>query len=208
MSRTPEDPNLNLEITGRHVKVTSALRTFTAEKLAKIRRLVDGPLEFHVILTVEKHRHAAEIVTHGRNLSLSAREITQDMYSSIGECVEKLESQARKHKEKYSARRRRAGSPKKADQPSRSSSDDGANATPSARKRKAQTAVSAHDPDAAPRIIRTAMRRRKPMSVEEAALEVMDTDVGFVVFRNDRSQRINVLYRRKNGSFGLIDPEE
>jgi putative sigma-54 modulation protein len=200
VSRPAEDQSLNLEITGRHLKVTPALRAFAGEKLAKIRRLVDGPLEFHVILTVEKHRHAAEIVAHGRNLNLSAREITQDMYTSIGECVEKLESQARKHKEKYATRRRRANSPKAA--------NPDEEATASARKSKARAVDRSHDPDFAPRITRSGMRRRKPMSVEEAVLEVMDTDASFVVFRNDRSQKVNVLYRRKDGSFGLIDPED
>ncbi|HXI02003.1 MAG TPA: ribosome-associated translation inhibitor RaiA, partial [Candidatus Saccharimonadales bacterium] len=107
MSRTAESRTMKLEITGRHVKVTPALKTMAKEKLAKIRKLLDGPLECHVVLTVEKHRHAAEIVVRGRSVTLSAREVTDDMYTSIGECAEKLETQARKRKEKYATRRRR-----------------------------------------------------------------------------------------------------
>lgn len=208
MTTTKERKTLKLEITGRHVKVTPALRTFVREKLGKIRRILEGPLEVHAILTVEKHRHAAELVAHGRNLKLNAREVTQDMYSSIGECVDKLETQAKKHKDKYSSRRRRVSAVKGGGAEATASEDeepsDGASRGGSRTRRKRATLAAA---DVAPRIVRTAMPRRKPMSVEEAALHVEDTEQGFIVFRNDQSQQINVLYRRRDGSLGLIEPE-
>lgn len=189
---------LKLEITGRHVKVTPALRTFVKDKLTKVRKLVDGPLEVHAILTVEKHRHIAEVVAHGRHLKLSAREATSDMYTSIGESLEKLETQARKHKEKHSARRRRGAIALSAEPPV----DEQVRPV-----RRAARPGAATEPPAIPRIVRTSVARRKPMSVEEAAIEVQDAAEGFIVFRNDRSQEINILYRRKDGKLGLIEPE-
>ena len=207
MTRTAEKQTGEIEFTGRHVKVTPALKTFAKEKLARIRRLMDGPLELHVILTVEKHRHVAEIVAHGRNLSLSAKEETQDMYSSIGECIDKLETQARKHKEKLATRRRKSAPAREPEAPDPAGRTGRATTARRAGTRRRKKPAESDDNDAAPRIVRTAMARRKPMSVEEAALHVMDTDLGFIVFRNDESQAINVLFRRDDGSFGLIEPE-
>ena len=95
---------MKLDLTGRHVAVTPALKEFAESKISKLEKLVPGPMDVHVILTVEKHRHITEIIAHGRNMSMSAREVTEDMYSSITECVEKIESQARRQKEKSESR--------------------------------------------------------------------------------------------------------
>jgi putative sigma-54 modulation protein len=197
---------MRLEVTGRHVAVTPALKTFARTKLSKLEKLLGGPLDFHVILTVEKHRHIAEIVAHGRSTKLSAKEVTQDMYTSIGECIDKLETQARKHKEKFAARRRRGSreaAPKEepSGEPTRSS--NAGQATASKRKRRPSSGRS----DGVPRIVQSDVFPRKPMTVEEAALQVGDSDLGFFVFRNSRSQEINVLYKLKDGSLGLVEPE-
>lgn len=197
---------MKLEMTGRHVNVTPALRTFTREKIAKIGKWVGERTEIHIILTVEKHRHIAEIVVRGKNLKLSAREVTADMYSSIGECVEKLERQAKKHKEKLETRRRRSAA--SGPVPSAEATYGAAVRAPRGRAgsgRRSQ--LDGLDGDGAPRIVRTETFSKKPMSVEEAALQVRQSDLEFVVFRNERSQEVNVLYRRRDGSLGLIEPE-
>jgi putative sigma-54 modulation protein len=197
---------MKLEITGRHVAVTPALKTFTAEKLAKLGRWIDDLAEIHVVLTVEKHRHIAEIIAHGNHLKLSAREVTADMYTSIGECLEKLERQARKQKEKHTTKRRRSPAPASLAVP-----EPGPEPPRRARRRRARPGVGARasrlDGDGLPRIVRSQTFSKKPMSVEEAALQVSQSDIEFVVFRNERSEEVNVLYRRKDGSLGLIEPE-
>jgi len=180
---------MKLVLTGRHVDVTPALKTFTREKLAKLSNLIDDLAEVHVILTVERHRHTAEIVAHGRHLSLSARGSTADMYSSIGECIERLERQAKKHREKSATKRRRSAARPRTAAAARSTPDGGV------------------DRDGRQRIVKTETFSKKPMSVEEAALQVKGSDFEFFVFRNERSQEVNVLYRRKDGSLGLIEPE-
>ena len=195
---------MKLEVTGRHVAVTPALKTFAREKTAKLQKLIDDLDEVHVILTVEKHRHIAEIVARGRHITFSAREITPDMYTSIGEAIEKLERQARKHKTKHEARRRRPAAA--APLPAESSEEE-----PAAPRRAPSSIVRRRDAaaatDARPRIVRTDTFPRKPMSIEEAALQARDSELGFYVFRNSRSQEINVLFRRKDGTLGLIEPE-
>lgn len=206
---------MKLEMTGRHVAVTPALKTFARTKLRKIDRLLDGPTQAHVILTVEKHRHIAEIVVTARSIKLSARESTQDMYSSMGECVDKLERQARKHKEKYEERRRRPApapadvddnpAPNRKKTVKKKTSKKTAGASGTARRLRDNPDTG---PDDAPRIVRTDIFPRKPMTVDEAALQVLDSDLGFLVFRNSRSQEINVLYRIGDGTLGLVEPED
>jgi putative sigma-54 modulation protein len=191
---------MELEVTGRHVEVTPALKTFTEEKLAKLGKWIDDPAEVHAILTVEKHRHIAEIVVRTRRVSLSAREVTPDMYTSIGECVDKLERQAKKHKEKFETRRRRAGArPVRARPASPRPAGTGRTA-----RRAARAAVAGAN--GLPRIVKTDIFPRKPMSVEEAALQVKEYGLGFFVFRDERSQEVNVLYLLEDGSLGLIEP--
>ena len=196
---------MRLELTGRHVAVTPALKSFARTKLTKLERLLGDTTEAHVILTVEKHRHIAEIVVHGRNLTFSARVVTQDMYSSIGECADKLERQARKHKEKYEARRRRGNSSSaepQETQPRRRSAAKRARKAPPATRRKRLD----EDSGDLPQIVKSDIFPRKPMTVEEAALQARDSDLGFFVFRNSRSQEINVLYRLEDGALGLVEP--
>ena len=96
---------MQVDITGRHFALTPALREFTEERLAKLDRLLDGPLEAHVVLEVERHRHRAEIRVHGPQLALTGAEETDDLYVSIRETVDKLERQARKHKTRVQNRR-------------------------------------------------------------------------------------------------------
>ena len=76
---------MNLFITGRHIEITPALKEFAEDKLRKLERLLDGPLEIHVVLGIEKHRHMAEIQVRSRTALLSGTQETGDLYASIGE---------------------------------------------------------------------------------------------------------------------------
>ena len=100
---------MQVHITGRQVAITPAIRKFAEEKLHKIEKLLGGPIEAHVVLTVEKRRHHAEIQVKSRSASLSGAEETEDLFASIGDVVLKLEHQARKHKEKLTSRKKRGG---------------------------------------------------------------------------------------------------
>ena len=100
---------MKIDFTGRHIEVTSALREFTEDKLGKLERLLDGPLDVHVVLAIEKHRHVAEIQVKARNGVFSGAQETGDLYASIGEVADKLERQALKHKEKLQQHKHRKG---------------------------------------------------------------------------------------------------
>ena len=91
---------IHMDITGRHVDVTPALREYAEEKLAKIERLLDGPIEAHVVLIIEKHRHVAEVQVKSKTGIFSGHQETGDLYASILEVADKIERQVLKHKEK------------------------------------------------------------------------------------------------------------
>jgi len=180
-----------VDFTGRHVEITPAIREFTLEKLRKLDKVLDDINEVHVILTVEKHRHIAEIVVHSRTTTLSGSGETEDMYSAIGLVMDKLDRQAKKHKDKV-----KRHSKKKRTESIRTG--------PGVRPPKRRP-VAASVPEG-PRIIRSNRYQVKPMTPEEALLEADEIRDSFLVFRNSISQRISVLYRRPDGNFGLIEP--
>jgi ribosome hibernation promoting factor len=176
---------MRINLTGRQVEITPALRRAAEERLAKVQKFLDGIAEAHVILTVEKRRHRAEIVVRDRLVSLSAAAETGDMYSTLTQVADRLERQAKKHREKLKSVRKRKG----------------AKASP---RRMAKVGLTPTD---SPRVIRMNPFPIKPMSVEEALLQARDDEREFFVFRNAESRRISVLYRRTDGNYGLIEPE-
>jgi len=183
---------MHLDMTGRHVEITPALREFAEEKLGKLEKLLDGPVEFHVVLAIEKHRHLAEIQVKASNVVLSGARETGDLYASIGEVADKLEAQARKHKDKLRDHKHRM-SPRDA---AVAAAIEGVTAEPD----------PAETPQL-PRLVRSANYRLKPLSPEDAAMELEASGDEVLVFRDLQSDRLNVVYRRKDGHFGLVEPE-
>lgn len=185
---------MNLEMTGRQVEITPALREFAEDKLRKLEKLLEDPLDVHVVLEIAKHRHVAEIQVKSRTASFSGMEETGDLYASISEVADKLERQALKHKEKVTGRRRREGAraPK----------------VGAVLEAEANRAKPATEPDEQmTRIIRSERYRLKPLSPEDAVMELEASKDEVLVFRDSASDRVNVVYRRADGHFGLVEPE-
>ena len=185
---------MQIHITGRQVAITPALRKFAEEKLKKVEKILGGPIEVHVVLAVEKRRHHAEIQVKSRNALLSGQRETEDLYASIGEVAEKLERQALKHKEKLTNHKKRGVK------------DVVATLTAVERPAKAARPATAGS-TRAPRILPSDRYRLKPLSAEDAAMELESGGGDLLVYRDDQTYRVNVVYRMKNGTFGLIDPE-
>jgi putative sigma-54 modulation protein len=185
---------MKIDITGRQIEITPALREFTMEKLRKLEKLLDGPLDVHVVLAVEKHRHLAEIQVKSRTAVLSGAEETGDLYASIGEVADKLERQALKHKEKVTEKKRREGT--------RVSE---AVAALTVRDEAAERETTREELPA--RILESRRYRLKPLSAEDAVMELEATGEELLVYRDARTYRVNVVHRRKDGNFGLVDPE-
>jgi putative sigma-54 modulation protein len=190
---------MKIDITGRNVEVTPALRDFAEEKLRKLERVLDAPIEAHVVLRIDKHRHVAEIQLKSRNLTLAGTEETGDLYASIGEVADKLERQVLKHKEKVRDHKHRKG-PRDPDVAAAIE----ANVAGATGEESVPTGDS---PNPVPRIVNSRRYRLKPMSAEDAVMELEATAEDLLVFREAATSRINVVYRQKDGNFGLIDPE-
>jgi putative sigma-54 modulation protein len=179
---------MRLELTGRHVEISPALRTLVNQKLSKLTRVLnDAVVSAQVVLTREKYRHVTEMSVHMRGDHVLAGKTAGATWSdSVGRAVEKIEQQATKVKGKWNGRKRRAVSPRILPPP--------------------PADVPAEDV-VRPRIVRASRYHVKPLSVDEAAVTVEAGHDGFLVFRNAGTGAINVLYRRKDGDLGLIEPE-
>lgn len=181
---------MNIEYTGRSYQIDDRVRAYAEDKLAKIAKFVQEPVEVRVTLETEKHRQIAEIHVHHRLGVLQATEETGDMYDAINLAVDKVEKQARRSTRKMIDKRRRADRV------------NGREAWPLAVVERAS--VGAGGP---PRVIRSTRLQIKPMSIEEAALQLDGAKNDFVVFRDAASDRISVLYKRKDNNYGLIAPD-
>jgi putative sigma-54 modulation protein len=185
-----ESSDMRLDITGRHVDITPALRQMIDRRIARLERMLnDSAISAQVILTKEKYRHRTELVVHARgDQTLGGRGEGTSWPTSLRLAAAKIEQQAHKVKGKWAARKRRA-----------------------AVSRVAGAAVDgelpAAPPAAAPRVIRASRYAVKPMSVEDAALQVGARSESFVVFRNADTDAVSILYKRKDGHFGLIEPD-
>jgi len=178
---------MNVEITGRHVLITPAIRTYVLKRLRKFVKILGDDISFHIIIDVQKERQTAEILLKSKMLDLTGKGVTDDMYNSIQVAIEKIERQALKHKSKMiEGKRTRAKAKSVA---TRSGIEE--HASSGARKENG---------------IKEEEAQRKPMAVEEALIELNHSDYPFVVFRNADSGLVNVLYRRKDGTIGLIRP--
>ncbi|MDD5542640.1 MAG: ribosome-associated translation inhibitor RaiA [Acidobacteriia bacterium] len=184
----PEASTMQIDYTGRQMEITPAIKEHTEEHLAKLKRILGEQIKAHVILTVERHRHIAEITVKARWYAMVGVHETTDMYSSILGALEKIEKQAKKLKAKLKQRKRRAPGL--------------THITVNVLEREA-----AKDTGDGMRVIKTRRFAVKPMSIEEAAQEVAATRDEFLVFRNAQSDSVNVIYRRDDGHLGLIEPE-
>jgi putative sigma-54 modulation protein len=178
---------MRLELTGRHVEITPGLRKQVEKRLAKLDRILKGGIvSAQAVLTLEKYRHKSEVTVHARGEHfLHGLGDTNSWATSISDAIEKIAQQLQKVKGKWQERKRRA--------------------TPD---RVLSAAEPAPPPRTKPRRVRRVPRYPvKPMTIEEAALSVDAGDDAFLVFRNATTDSINVVYRRKDGHLGLIEPE-
>jgi putative sigma-54 modulation protein len=170
-------------VTFKGLDSSDALKAYVSNKLDRFDRYLSGAAEASVVLKVEKFRHIAEIHLTGDRLGITGTEETDDMYSAIDMVLDKLEKQIKKSKQKYRAGRSSA-----------------------TIKGEANMVVPSETMDEVEKEIRLVDIEYKPMDVEEAIMQMNLSDDYFFVFTNARSDRVNVLYRRSDGHYGLIRP--
>ena len=176
---------MNVEITGRHIVITPAIRSYVMKRLKKFVKVLGDDISFHVIIDVQKERQKAEVILQSKSLSLAGKDQTEDIYASIVNAIEKVEKQILKRKGKIVERKRHQAKTTSVAKKS------GINGTSSPLTNDEFGIHEEETPG-------------KPMTVEEAVLELKHSEYPFVVFRNAESGIVNVLYKRKDSTLGLI----
>ena len=176
---------MNYEYTGRHLEVTPALRSHVENHFNRIMHLFDGnSTKAHVIIEVEKGRHRAEIIVDWRDCVLTANSAVADMYLALTKTIDKLEKQALKLKNKVIDKHHKV-----------------------TKVSAIETVTDDHNfITNRPKILDVERYQIKPMTAEEAVLRLERDENQFVVFRDSESERVSVLYKRKDGNYGLIQP--
>lgn len=185
---------LHVIVQGKHMQVTPALREYAEEKLGRIVRYFDQVHAAQVVLSVERHvglgkAQVVEVTVHGDGVVLRGEEASSDMYASIDLVTEKLKKQIEKYRSKVIDRRRIAESRKKT-----------ARIAASTRALRRPDTVEAQ-------VVRVKRFAMKPMTAEDAAMQMELLGHDFFVFRNAKTMEVNVVYRRAEGNYGVIEPE-
>ncbi|PID39727.1 MAG: ribosomal subunit interface protein [Proteobacteria bacterium] len=171
---------MNTSVRFKNLEPSDALKSYVREKLDRMDKYFSGSTEAAVVLAIEKFRHIAEVNITGDRLTINGKEETEEMYAAIDMVLDKLEVQIKKYKQKGRDHR---------------------------IKDKTGPLPEAFDPvgTALPQI-RIHPIEYKPMDVDEAVMQMALIDDNFLVFTNARTEVVNVLFRQKDGNYGLIQP--
>lgn len=196
---------MQFSVTFRHMEPTDSLKSYARERMERIRKYVPDPISCHVVLSTERHNHRIEVSFQLHNgLAIAGHETTENMYSSIDLCIAKIERQVRKYKGKIEEQRTRPHG-----------------VEPLPWSHSIVHEAFGHIEDAPPRngnglehaslnpdfqVIRTEKFHANPMPVSAAIVQLNLLHEPFLVFRNvEDGNNVSVVYRRTDGSYGLID---
>ncbi|MBW1701531.1 MAG: ribosome-associated translation inhibitor RaiA [Deltaproteobacteria bacterium] len=177
---------MDITVTFRHTEPMESLKAYAEDKVSKIKKYLDFPMEAHIVLTVEKFRHQADVTLDVNGTRIKAVEETGDMYSAIDQVMDKIEKQVKRRLSKM--RRRRSENLKREGGIIGEEADE-------------ITVLGQDEP-----VIEVEKMVAKPMDPEEAAMQLNLSRREFLVFRNAGSSEINVIYKRGDGNLGLIEP--
>lgn len=179
---------MEYNIRGQHIQVTDAMREYVEKKFSRLEKYFETPITSETIVTmsVTKGKHVVEVTIPLSNVLLRAEEKSEDMYASIDLVVDKLERQIRKHKTKISRKFRQ---------------DSGIRTM----FKEERSPVRIADEEEEFELVRTKQFILKPMDVEEAILQMNMVGHSFYMFANSATSEVNVVYRRNDGKYGLIE---
>lgn len=181
---------MQIDFTGRHYEVDDSIKEFAEKRLHGLGKFVEEPVGIQVVLETEKNRQIADLHVIHRMGSLKATEVADEMRDAVHAAIEKAKKQARRSRKKFMDKRRRARR------------DTDVQHWP-----LEVIATESLSNDSGPRVVKTTTLPIKPMSIDEAATELESSKNDFFVFMDSASERVSVLYRRKDNHLGLIAPE-
>jgi putative sigma-54 modulation protein len=173
---------MNVRYTTRNADLTSEIKTYSEKRLARLKNLLDDILDANVILAVQKGRSKAELHLQAKGRGFVVIEETLDMMESLNRAFDTLETRIRKDRDKWREKKRRGG-----------------------RERKA-VAPAAAAPEPENKIIRANFFSNKPMTLEDAIVQLDAKNKEAFLFRREGSKEWAAVYRRKDGQVGLIEP--
>lgn len=176
---------MKLTISGKNMAVTDALRDVIEKKMGKLDKYFYEDVPVDITLSVEKNRQIIEVTIPFSGVIIRAEESTDDMYQSIDKVIDVLERQIRKHKTKLQKKSK---------------------GLETIRFENIQ-ALPIVENEKEPSIVRTKRFAMKPMDAEEAVLQMELLRHAFYVFRNAETDEVNIVYKRKDGNYGLIEPQ-
>ncbi len=178
----------DVSVTFRHLETTPSLKKYAKEKVSRVKQFFGSKNEISIVLSSEKHRYMADITLKAKKITINAKEETDDMYSAIDLAVDKLDRQMKKYKEKLKHHK--------------------VSSIPQEITGRDNSAFSERtEENKEPIIIRTENVFAKPMSLEEAVMQLGMLNNDFLVFISASTGKVNVIYHRKDGDYGLIEPE-
>lgn len=179
---------MRISITFRHIESSEEIKEYTRDKLKRLKKYVDSPMNVQVIFTQQKHRHEVEVLLKSNTLSITGHEEATDFFSSIDAVLDNLERQLKKQKQKVRKHKK-------------------TNENRMWRYRMDVIAAEGEEERPEPQVIVSENFYAKPMSLEEAVMQLKLNNNEFMVFMDSSTEKINVLYRRKDGNIGLIQPD-
>lgn len=178
---------MQISVSFRNVDPSDHLKNYAETRMTRLKKYMDEPIEIYVVLSIQKFRHTADVTISANGMKIKAQEETGDLYSAIDMVLDKMEKQVKRHREKTKEHKA-----------------DGKSKVLAGGKKIGEEGES--EEEKAPQIVKTETVFAKPMDVEEASMQLKISNNEFLVFTNSKTRVINVLYRRKDGNFGLIEP--
>lgn len=178
---------MRINTRGKNMEVTPALQDYLEKRLGKLEKYFESDIEANITMSIARESHIVEVTISIDGLLLRGEEVSPDMYASVDSVVDKLERQIHKHKTKINRKLRQQGVKELSEQ-------------------LAPVPVEEEEEETEPGIVRTKRFVMKPMQVEEAILQMDLLGHSFFVFNNAETEELNVIYKRKDGNYGLIEP--
>src|SRR5580765_4418527 len=197
---------MQFAVTFRHMEPTDALKSYAKERMERVRKYLPDPIACHVVLSTERHNHRIDVSFQLHNgLTVAGHETTENMYSSIDLCIAKIERQVRKYKGRLEEKKVR---PHQVETMPWSHSiveeafqhingHGGEDAPP--------RLVQEHPSPPQFKVVKTEKFHAQPMAVADAIVQLNLLGDAFLVFRIDTDGRVAVVYKREDGSYGLIE---
>ena len=176
---------MQVNITARHIKLTPAIAEYVQKKLEKAKRYFDHLIWAQVTLSVEKNRHIADIVIHASGRTFMSKEESLDLYAAVDLASDKIDMQLRRYKDKKRVRRPERG---------------GKRSLPEPMPELEQIAESSHHKVSSMRTLRLIS-----LGLHEAILAMEQSDSAHWIFVNDHTQRVTVVYRKPDKTYGVVE---